>query len=114
MQQGGPIIQDESDIAVSKYRGYQIKVGNCADTGAGSLPFRTIIHAVGPIWEQGGPEKIAQLKSAVNNSIELGGVMGIRSMAIPAISSGVCGTPKDICAQSLIEEVLAYAEKKAA
>ena len=113
VQKGGPIIQDESDIAVSKYRGYKIQVGNCADTGAGSLPFRKIIHAVGPIWEQGGPEKIAQLKSAVNNSLELGGVMGIRSLAIPAISSGVFGFPRDLCAQSFMEEILAYAEKKA-
>ena len=78
------------------------------------MPFRKIIHAVGPIWEQGGPEKVAQLKSAVNNSLELGGVMGIRSIAIPAISSGVFGFPRDLCAQSFIEEILAYAEKKAA
>ena len=59
VQKGGQVIQDESDIAVSKYRDYKIQVGNCTDTGAGSLPFRKIIHAVGPIWEQGGPEKIA-------------------------------------------------------
>ena len=38
--------------------------------------------------------------------------MGLKSLALPAISSGVFGFPKDICAQSFMEEVLIYAEKK--
>ena len=82
-------------------------------TMAGSLPFEKIIHAVGPVWQSGGQLEITQLKSAVNNSLELAGVLGFPSIAIPAISSGVLGFPKDICAKCFMEAVIEYAEKKA-
>ena len=82
-------------------------------TGAGSLPFKKIIHAVGPVWEQGGPDKVILLKSAINNSLELAGVLGLCSVALPAISSGGFGFPRDLCAKSFMEQVLIYAEKKA-
>lgn len=113
VKQGGSIIQEESDIALSKQRGLQVETGNAIVTGAGRLPHKKIIHAVGPVWEQGGPEKVALLKSAVNNSLELAGVLGLSSVAIPAISSGVFGFPRDLCAQSFFEQVMTYAEKKA-
>ena len=81
-------------------------------TGAGTLPFKKIIHAVGPVWETGGQLKIDQLKNAVNNSLELAGVLGLQSVAIPAISSGVFGFPRDLCAQCFFEQALTYADKK--
>ena len=97
---------------MSKQRNREVKTGNAIVTGAGSLPFKKIIHAVGPVWEDGGDLKIQQLKDAVNNSLELAGVLGLNSVAIPAISSGVFGFPRDLCAKSFFEQVLTYADKK--
>ena len=92
--------------------GLEVQTGNAIATGAGNLSQKKIIHAVGPVWENGGQEKIDLLKSAVENSLDLGGVLGMNSVAIPAISSGVFGFPRDLCAQSFIEQILFYAEKK--
>ena len=93
VRQGGMVIQQESDIALSKQPVRQINVGNAIATGAGSLPYKKIIHAVGPVWEKDGEAKVAQLKSAITNSLELAGVLGLKSLAIPAFSSGVYGFP---------------------
>ena len=112
VKRGGNIIQEYSDIAISKQIGMQLPPGNALATKAGSLPFKKIIHAVGPIWGEGGNDKIDQLKSAINNSLELSGVSALNSIAIPAISSGVFGFPSDLCAKCFMEQTLAYAEKK--
>ena len=46
---GGDSIQTGSDIQVSKY-GNAIPVGECTATDAGTLPFKKIVHAIGPKW----------------------------------------------------------------
>jgi len=88
-------------------------VGNAVATGAGSLPFKKIVHTVGPMWLDGSKrnyEKPVQLRKAVANAIEVTGIMGYRSVAMPAISSGIFGFPKDLCATCLIDEAVRYAE----
>jgi O-acetyl-ADP-ribose deacetylase (regulator of RNase III) len=83
---GGAVIQEESN------RVAPVASGEAAVTTAGDLPCRWVIHAVGPIWGQGDEE--AALRSAVRASLDHASDLNARSMAVPAISTGIFGYPK--------------------
>lgn len=100
VRRGGQIIQEESD------RIGHVPVGNAAITGAGSLPCRYVIHAVGPRMGEGDEDD--KLRNAVLNSLMLASGKGLKSIAIPAISSGIFGFPKDRCAAILVREAFRY------
>ncbi|HET6513937.1 MAG TPA: macro domain-containing protein [Thermodesulfovibrionales bacterium] len=100
VRKGGRIIQEESDRI-----GY-VPVGNAAVTGAGRLPARYVIHAVGPRMGEGDED--SKLKNAVLNSIKLASGKGLKSISLPAISSGIFGFPKDRCAEILVKEAATY------
>ena len=98
VKKGGQIIQEESNEI-----GYA-PVGTAVITGAGKLPARFIIHAVGPRMGEGDEDN--KLKNAVLNSLKLASERGLTSISLPAISSGVFGFPKDRCADILIKAAL--------
>jgi O-acetyl-ADP-ribose deacetylase len=100
VRKGGRIIQEESDKI-----GY-VPVGGAAVTAAGKLPAKFVIHAVGPRMGEGDEDN--KLKSAVRSSLRLASEKGLKSISIPAISSGIFGFPKDRCAMILIQETLKY------
>jgi O-acetyl-ADP-ribose deacetylase (regulator of RNase III) len=93
VRKGGQIIQEESDKI-----GFT-PVGTAVITGAGSLPARFVIHAVGPRMGEGDEDN--KLKSAVLNSLLLASERHLRSISLPAISSGIFGFPKERCAKIL-------------
>jgi O-acetyl-ADP-ribose deacetylase (regulator of RNase III) len=95
VRKGGQIIQEESDKI-----GFT-PVGTAVITGAGSLPARFVIHAVGPRMGEGDEDN--KLKSAVLNSLLLASERHLRSISLPAISSGIFGFPKDRCAKILVD-----------
>ena len=106
VRKGGPSIQRESDAA-----GYTV-TGTAAITGAGDLPARFVIHAVGPIWSQHEEEDADRLlASAVEASLELAAARGLESIAFPAISSGIYGFPKDRCARVMLDAALAHLDE---
>ncbi|KAL6066253.1 Poly [ADP-ribose] polymerase, variant 2 [Balamuthia mandrillaris] len=97
MRAGGWKVQSESDEWVRKHG--PVATGNVAVTGPGRMSnIRCIIHAVGPICFRSNKaemvEKDAELRSAVLNSLLKATELGLRSIAIPAISSGIFGYPK--------------------
>lgn len=96
---GGEIIAQESR------RIGRVRTGSAAYTGAGELPVTYVIHAVGPIWDDGESGERELLASAVRNSLELGETLGCASIAIPAISSGIFGVPKDVAAEIIIRTI---------
>ncbi len=100
VKKGGQIIQDESDKI-----GF-VPVGKAAITSAGRLPSKYVIHAVGPKMGEG--EEDNKLKEAVLSSLKLAEQKGIKSISMPAISSGIFGFPKDRCAMILVREALNY------
>jgi len=100
VKKGGHIIQEESDRI-----GYT-PVGTAVITGAGSLPARYVIHAVGPRMGEGDEDE--KLKNAVRNSLRLASEKGIKSISMPAISAGIFGFPKDRCAKILVEESVRF------
>jgi O-acetyl-ADP-ribose deacetylase len=78
-------------------------LGGCATgdakiTGAGRLPARHVIHAVGPVW-QGGEEGEPELLAGCHRrAIELAAEHGCAKVALPAISTGVYGYPVELAA----------------
>jgi O-acetyl-ADP-ribose deacetylase (regulator of RNase III) len=69
--------------------------GSAVLTGGHRLPARYVIHAVGPVWRGGGHGEPALLASAYRESFRLAREHGdIRTIALPAISTGVYGYPK--------------------
>jgi len=100
VRKGGQIIQEESDRI-----GF-VPVGHAAVTVAGKLPAKFVIHTVGPRMGEGDEDN--KLKSAVVGSLLLASEKRLRSVSIPAISSGIFGFPKDRCAMILIREAASY------
>jgi O-acetyl-ADP-ribose deacetylase (regulator of RNase III) len=103
VRKGGQIIQEESDKI-----GF-VPVGSAAITIAGKLPAKFVIHAVGPRMGEGDEDN--KLKGAVQSSLLLASGKGLKSISMPAISSGIFGFPKDRCAMILVGEVLNYLKK---
>lgn len=75
------------------------------------LPARRVIHTVGPVWQDGNHYEAALLKACYTNSFELALQNGVRSIAFPAISTGVYGFPKQAAAQIAITAMLMYADR---
>ncbi len=103
VKKGGQIIQEESDKI-----GF-VPVGSAAITTAGKLPAKFVIHAVGPRMGEGDEEN--KLKNALISSLSLASKKGLKSISIPAISSGIFGFPKDRCAMILVKEAVEYINK---
>lgn len=103
-RQGGEVIQQESAAWVRQHG--PVRTGSAAITSAGKLPARYVIHAVGPVWGSGNDEQ--KLASAVYSAFTLADSRQLQSVAIPGISSGIFGGPKDICARVIIQTTLDY------
>jgi len=103
-RKGGPVVQEESNAI-----GY-VPVGECAMTSGGELRARYVIHAVGPRMGEGDEEK--KLRKTINNVLKLATAKGFTSIAIPAISAGIFGFPKDKCARILVEETATFVREK--
>ena len=106
---GGPDVQAESDAWVRAHG--PVPTGTAALTGAGELPALWLIHAVGPVWHGGDEGEDELLRSAVREALLLARQHRLDSVALPAISAGVFGFPKDRCARNLLDEVTRFAER---
>ena len=76
------------------------RLGGCATgdaraTGAGRLPATYVIHAVGPVWSGGGGGEAELLASAYRRSLEVAEELGCRTVAFPALSTGIYGYPAE-------------------
>ena len=86
------------------------ETGEAKITGAGGLPVRHVIHAVGPVWrggDQGEPERLA---ACHRRAIELAAQHGCARVAFPAISTGVYGYPVELAARVAIDATRAAME----
>ncbi|MBE0643016.1 MAG: macro domain-containing protein [Bacteroidetes bacterium] len=99
VRKGGMSIQQESK------RIGTIKTGQAVYTGAGELPAKFVIHAVGPIWTDGESGEEELLASAVRSSLALATTLECESISIPAISSGIFGFPKESAAEIIIRTI---------
>jgi O-acetyl-ADP-ribose deacetylase (regulator of RNase III) len=94
---GGPTIQEECD------RIGGTPVGTAVMTAAGNLKARHVIHAVGPRMGEGDEDK--KLAAAVRATLALAGRRGVKSIALPALSTGNFGFPIDRAARILLTEI---------
>ncbi|MBL8590248.1 MAG: O-acetyl-ADP-ribose deacetylase [Methylobacteriaceae bacterium] len=76
-------------------------------TGGHRLPARFVIHTVGPVWRGGAAGEDGLLASCYRRSLELAAANGARTVAFPAISTGVYGFPPERAAPIAIASVRA-------
>jgi O-acetyl-ADP-ribose deacetylase (regulator of RNase III) len=79
--------------------------GQARITPGFALPARFVIHAVGPVWHGGGAGEAALLASCYRDSLRLLREAGGRSIAFPAISTGIFGYPADQAARIAVATV---------
>ena len=94
----GPALQAESDALVAA-RG-PLATGAAVVTTAGVLPFKGVIHAVGPRYGEGDEEE--KLFDALSSAFRLALDKGSNSVSFPAVSSGIFAVPLDICARAYL------------
>jgi len=113
---GGKTIQDECDDFVM--RNGPLLEGHTHVTSAGMLPCKLVIHAFGPRWDSEADRKRKveeetrqerYLRCAIASSLRE--AKDLRSIAIPAVSSGVFGFPRDLCAEVILNTVLEFCKE---
>jgi O-acetyl-ADP-ribose deacetylase (regulator of RNase III) len=124
LRRGGEVIQQESDAWVKKYG--PVSHAEPAYTSGGNLPCRYVIHAVGPVWgdtqragaggDEASPRALsradAKLTAAVTGSLNVAEELGLESISLPAISTGIFGFPKERAAQVILKSIQAYFGEK--
>jgi len=109
---GGYIIQKESDDYISKYG--SLRVTDVMKTTKGDLPCKKeLLHAVGPIWDDDTPKRcIKQLKETIMRIMRAAKICYCDSVGMCAISSGIFGFPKDLCARVMINTIVDLSEEQ--
>ncbi len=99
-RKGGPTIQAECDKIGGTF------VGGAVITTGGNLKAKHVIHAVGPRMGEGDEDR--KLKSATLSSLKLADENHLRSIAFPAISTGIFGFPIERCAEIMLKTTIGY------
>ena len=96
---GGPEIKKEcEEIRRTQYPD-GLPTGEAVITTAGKMPAKRVIHTVGPVYSRSGRSKAELLASCYRNSLRLAVENGLRTIAFPAISTGIYGYPLDEAAK---------------
>jgi len=96
---GGPLINEQSRHLIEQIG--PVPVSKAVITDAGELSCKFVIHTVGPVWGEGDEEE--KLRRAIWNVLTLAELYNLESVSMPAVSSGVFGFPKALCAEILLE-----------
>ena len=104
LQYAGEVLQKESDQLIREYG--QLESGMAVYTTAGQLPYKAIIHAVGPKMGEGDEQEKIEL--AVSRSLKLCEINEWQSVAFPAISTGVFNVPVEVCARGFFRAITSF------
>jgi O-acetyl-ADP-ribose deacetylase (regulator of RNase III) len=99
-RKGGPQIQEECDRIGGTF------VGGAVITTGGKLKARHVIHAVGPRMGEGAEDE--KLRNATLNSLKLADEHRLKSIAFPAVSTGIFGFPIQRCAEIMLTAAVEY------
>ena len=94
----GPALQLESEVLVQQHGVFP--TGSAVVTTAGRLPFKGVIHAVGPRLGEGDEE--AKLFKALSSAFARAKERNWASVSFPAVSSGIFAVPLDVCARAYV------------
>ena len=103
-RKGGPAIQQECNEIGS------IPIGAAAITGGGNLKARHVIHAAS--MQLGGRTTAEALRGSTAWSLRLAREHGLKSVAFPAVGTGIAGFPLRECAEIMLREALAHLKGK--
>jgi O-acetyl-ADP-ribose deacetylase (regulator of RNase III) len=102
---GGPeILKECKEIRRTEYP-EGLSTGEAVITTAGKMPAKHVIHTVGPVYGRGGHEKAELLTACYRNSLTLAAEKGLKTIAFPAISTGIYGYPSDEAAKVASESI---------
>ena len=100
----GPALEEDGDRIVAE-RG-EVPVGDAVVTTAGRLPFKGVIHAVGP--HQGLGREEERLEQALQAAFLRAHERGWASVSFPAVSSGIFAVPLEVCARAYVRAVRGF------
>ena len=103
-KKGGTAIQKESDAWIQQHG--PVSHSHPAWTSGGFLPAKYVIHAVGPVWGDGDEDN--KLADAVAGSLRVADELKLTSLAMPAISTGIFGFPKERAARIIFSMIEKY------
>ncbi|MEU6950238.1 O-acetyl-ADP-ribose deacetylase [Streptomyces sp. NPDC046316] len=107
-RRGGPAILEECRTLRAGHYGGGLRTGQAVATTAGRLDARWVIHTVGPVWSR-EEDRSEQLASCYRESLRVADELDARTVAFPAISTGIYGWPMDDGARIAVETVRAAA-----
>ncbi|GAB2715021.1 O-acetyl-ADP-ribose deacetylase [Streptomyces bullii] len=103
-RRGGPAILDECRKLRASHYGKGLPTGEAVATTAGDLDARWVIHTVGPVHSE-SEDRSHLLASCYRSSLRVADELGARTVAFPAISTGVYGWPMDDGARIAVQTV---------
>jgi O-acetyl-ADP-ribose deacetylase len=106
VRRGGPIIQQES-----KKIGF-VPTGSAVITRGGHLKAKHVIHAVGPHYKDGKSGEAEKLVSAVKTALDIADKKKLKTVALPAISSGIYGYPIGESSKIIVDAVVDFLKEK--
>lgn len=86
--------------------------GSAVATTAGNLPAKYVIHAVGPIWQGGGAGEAELLERAYRSTMAMAHSLGVRTLALPSLSTGAYGYPLELAAPIALRTVVTCLEQE--
>jgi len=104
LQHAGDVLQEESDQFIREHG--QLESGMAVYTTAGCLPYKAVVHAVGPKMGEGDEQEKIEL--AVSRSLKLCEINEWQSIAFPAISTGIFGVPVETCARGFFRAITSF------
>jgi len=106
VRRGGQIIQQES-----KKAGF-VPTGTAVITTGGHLKAKHVIHAVGPRYKDGSSGEAEKLTGAVKSALDIAEKKKLKSIALPAISSGIFGYPIEQSSKVIVDAVIDFFKTK--
>jgi putative ATPase len=103
---GGSAIQEES------YKKAPVKTGQATYTTAGKLPYRYVIHTVGPIYRGGGNNEEQLLESAVHSALQAAHKLELKSVSMPSISTGIFGYPLAQAIKTIVQTIFNFLKQE--
>ena len=108
---GGPVILEECKrLRRTDYKD-GLPAGQAVATTAGELPASYVIHTVGPVWHGGDDKEEEYLAAAYDNCLTVAAGRAVKSIAFPAISTGVYGFPADRAARIAFKTIAAHLKR---